>query len=48
MVLRLRRQALAGVRAALALLLAYEEVETISGCTVIVGDATVRVRRSRL
>jgi predicted nuclease of predicted toxin-antitoxin system len=44
-VLRLRRQALTAVEAALALLMRYEDLGSIGGCTVIVGPATVRVRR---
>lgn len=46
--LRLRRQALASVRSGLELLLRYEDLPTITGCTVIVRGATVRVRRPPL
>jgi predicted nuclease of predicted toxin-antitoxin system len=45
-VLRLRRQGLASVAAALELLAAYEGLEEIGGCIVIVSDAGVRVRRA--
>lgn len=45
-VLRLRRQGLASVTAALELLVAYEGLAGIGGCIVIVSDAGVRVRRT--
>jgi hypothetical protein len=45
-VLRLRRQGLASVTAALDLLAAYEGLAEIGGCIVIVTDAAVRVRRA--
>ena len=45
-VLRLRRQGLASVIAALELLAGYEGLAGIGGCTVIVSDADVRVRRA--
>lgn len=44
-VLRLRRQGLASVTAALELLAGYEGLAEIGGLTVIVSDAAVRVRR---
>jgi predicted nuclease of predicted toxin-antitoxin system len=47
-VLRLRRQGLASVTAALELLAGYEGLAGIGGCTVIVSDASVRVRRASL
>lgn len=43
--LRLRRQARPGVEAALRLLLRYEELPLLAGCTIIVTASTVRVRR---
>ena len=45
-VLRLRRQGLASLTAALELLAAYENLAGIGGCIVIVSDAGVRVRRA--
>jgi len=45
-VLRLRRQSLTSVTAALELLAAYEGLADIAGCTVIVTDAAIRVRRA--
>ena len=44
-VLRVRRQGLPSVTAALELLAAYDGLAGIGGCTVIVTDASVRVRR---
>ncbi len=46
MVLRLHRQGLTSVTAALELLAGYEGLAEIGGCTVIVSDASVRVRRA--
>lgn len=45
--LRLRRQARPQVEAALRLLLGYEELPSLAGCTFIVTAGTVRVRRPR-
>lgn len=45
-VLRLHRQGLAGVTAALELLAAYEGLAEVGGSIVIVSDASVRVRRA--
>jgi hypothetical protein len=45
-VLRLHLQGLTSVTAALQLLAGYEGLAEIGGCTVIVGDASVRVRRA--
>jgi predicted nuclease of predicted toxin-antitoxin system len=45
-VLRLHRQGLTSVSAALELLAGYEGLAEIGGCTVIVSDASIRVRRA--